>query len=444
MILLDLTVLLCIIPLTVLLAVCVPVRFRPYVLAAGGMASLLAVCGVRGLLLTLISVCMGWLCLRLQKTRSQNRRAAAVWLTAGAAAQAVLLPASRLLLDTPSKRIPLLLCILQAILCIRMRFSGQLSAQPLPSYVLYQCTLPRLIGGPVLSYPQAAELSADCRPDARLAGRGALHCTAGLAQLSMLAAPLFSMHRQMTETNAAVSAADTWLLLTVFYCAAYYAVRGAAEFCRGLAALTGYRLPAQCDTPLRAKSPADFCRRWYRSAEQWCKTVLLSGASSPDSTAYFARVLLCFCGIGLMLGRGWAPGLLWGVYMSLILTAQCSLRRSRVRAAECVSRAVTALLMLYGCCFLQAATLSDCFSAAADLIGRNGILPSGRAVYAFRNHWLALLAAVIGLLPLREAVRSQLRKRRWLRRIVYVLIPPAEAALLLLCLTGLLGGRLRG
>ena len=59
MILLDLTVLLCIIPLTVLLAVCVPVRFRPYVLAAGGMASLLAVCGVRGLLLTLISVCMG-------------------------------------------------------------------------------------------------------------------------------------------------------------------------------------------------------------------------------------------------------------------------------------------------------------------------------------------------------------------------------------------------
>lgn len=444
MILLDLTVLLCIIPLTAVLSFCLPARIRPYVLPAGGLAAVLAACGLRGLLLTLLSVCLGWVFLRTQPTAAQNRRAAAFRMTAGIAVQAAFLPAGRLLLDTPAQRIPLLICIMQAVLCLRMRYAGQIAAQPLTAYCGYQWTLPRLIGGPVCSYPEAAEAEAGRTPDFRLAGNGALHFTAGLVQLSLLAAPLFSMHRQMTDTGAAVSAADTWLLLAVFYCAAYYAVRGASELCRGFAALTGIRLPAQSDTPLRAHTPRDFCRRWYRSAADWCRAVLLGDGAEPDNTSYFARMLLCFCGIGLMLGRGWATGLLWGVYMALILAAERALRRRGVHAAEGVSRFLTVLLMLYGCCAFQAVTISDSLSAAASLIGKNGLLPSGRALYAFRNHWLPLVTAVIGLFPVRDAMRRLLQKKTWLRRIAYVLIPVAEAALLLLCLAGLLGSRLRG
>lgn len=444
MILLELPVLLGVIPLTVLLAVCLPARYRLPVLTAGGLAALWLACGVRGLILTLCSVCAGWLCLRLQTPRSQNRRAALLWLAAGTAIQAVLLLLGRIFISAPSQRIPLLLCIMQAIGCIKARCSGRLAVQPLTAYLHYQCALPRLTGGPVLSFPQAAEIARKRRADVRLAGSGGLHFTAGLVQLSLLAAPLFSMHRQMTEARAAVSSFDTWLLLIVFYCAAYYAVRGAAELCRGIAALTGYRVPPQSDTPLLARTPRDFCARWYRSAADWCKVVLLRDGLPLDNTAYFARTLPFLCGIGMLLGRGWATGLLWGAFTALLLTAERTLRRRSVRPAAGVSRFLTGALMLLSCCFLQAQTLTDSFSAVAGLLGKNGILPSGRAVYAFRNHWLPLLAAVIGLLPLRPALRRLLQRKKLLARAAYGLIPLAEAALLLLCLTELIAGRLRG
>ena len=164
MILLELPVLLGVIPLTVLLAVCLPVRYRLPVLTAGGLAALWLASGVRGLILTLCSVCAGWLCLRLQTPRSQNRRAALLWLAAGTAIQAVLLLLGRIFISAPSQRIPLLLCIMQAIGCIKARCSGRLAVQPLTAYLHYQCALPRLTGGPVLSVPQAAEraVSAAC------------------------------------------------------------------------------------------------------------------------------------------------------------------------------------------------------------------------------------------------------------------------------------------
>lgn len=444
MILLSLPLLLGIIPLTVLAAVLMPVRRRPFVLAAGGLAAVYTGCGLPVLLLTVSSVCAGWLCLRLQKTAQQHRAAAVVWLTVGTAVQAALLPLGRLLADSPAKRIPLLLCILQAVGCMTARYIGKLSPQPLASYTCYQCALPRLIGGPVLSYQHAEEIAAGCSRSARRAGEGALHFTAGLFQLVMLAAPLFAMHREMTESRAAVSSADVWLLLIVFYCAAYYAVRGAAELCRGIAALTGYALPQQSCTPLKAHTPLGFCSRWYRSAAEWFRRILLRDAQTADNTSYFARLLLMLCGIGMLLGRGWATGVFWGAYMALILLVERILTHRGMHAAKGVSRFITAVLMLFGCCLLQAPTVSEFYGNAADLLGRNGLLPSGKAVYTFRNHWLPLLTAAVGLLPLREFLRSQLERRAWLRGISYVLIPVCEAAVLLISLTELLADRLRG
>ncbi|MBQ5335503.1 MAG: hypothetical protein J6Z45_06110 [Oscillospiraceae bacterium] len=443
MILLRLPLLLCIIPLTVLAAVLTPVNRRLYVLAAGGLAAVTAACGLRGLFLTALSVSAGWLCLRLQKTGQQDHRAAAFWLTGGIAVQAVLLMFGRTL-SSPAQRFPLLFCVMQSIGCMTARYAGRLAPQPLGAYVCYQLTLPRLIGGPVLSVPQAQETAAGCERSARRAGEGALHFTAGLFQLSLLAAPLFTMHRQMTESHAAESSADVWLLLIVFYLGAYYAVRGAAEMCRGIAALTGYALAPQSDTPLRAHTPSGFCRRWYRSAADWFRKILLRDESSADNTAYFARLLPMLCGIGLLLGRGWATGVFWGAYMSLVLMVERVLRRRGIHAAKGVSRFLTAVLILCGCSLLQATSVSESFGTMSDLFGRNGILPSGKAVYSFRNHWLPLLAGAAGLLPLRDALGALLRKHAWLRGIAYILIPAAEAAVLLICVTGLLSGYLRG
>lgn len=437
MALVTLPVLLCVIPLTWLAAAVLPLRRKPIALALGGLSLTVLTGGAVSAILTAVSVCAGWLTVRLLPLRAQYRRRCAVWGQIGGAIQLLLLAAGVLLLPEPVSRLPLLLCVMQSLDCIRLRSLGQLHIPALSAFFSYQLALPRLFCGPVQSYPAAEAQMRECAPSALSAGRGALHCTLGLMQCVLLSAPMFTLRAELTAQRAAVSALDTWLLLLIFYCAVYYAVRGLAEIGCGLAALCGYTVPEPFRSPLAARSLTDFAERWLTWCVPWCRRVLLRDGLPLDNMTYFLRMLLFFSGTGFCFRPG-LPVFVWAVFFAAAFTCGRMLRLSGAQIPHLAGRILAALVILLGSGLLQAETVTAGIGMLRALAGANGFFVTGAAAYLLKIHWVPLLCAVVGLLPLGHAAGKLQQKSRFFARAGAVLIPLTELAVLLLCITELM------
>lgn len=432
----SLPVLLCVIPLTWLSAALLPLRRKPLAMALGGLAMTAAAGGMPAVLLTALSVCLGWLTVRLLPDRRRHSRRTALIGTVGAALQLLMLLPGALLL-TGAARLPLLLCVMQSLDCIRLRALGAMPIPALSAFWYYQCALPRLFCGPVQTYSAADRQYRSCVPSVQLAGRGALRCTRGLMQCVLLSAPMCTLWRELTAQRAAVSAADTWLLLTVFYCAVYYAVRGLAELGTGLAALMGYALPAPFHEPILARSLADLTDRWLTWLAQWCRRVLLRDGLPLDNAAYFVRMMLFFCLLGSYLRPG-LQVLLWSAFAAALLTLSRVLRRRGFLLPRTAAMIAVGVCVLLCAGLMQADSVTGSIGMLRALVGANGLLFTGGTLYLVKIHWVPLLLSLIGLLPLGRLLRSAMQKSRALQVTGSVLIPLCELAVLLICMTELL------
>lgn len=438
--LMSLPLMLGILPLTVLAAFLLPQRMLPAVLASGGMLYAFFSGGWRGFLLLLLLNLSGLLILRFQPDGKADPKRARFWFFVGAGIQAALLLAGKPLVPGTLLLLPHVLCGMQTVLCLSRRMHGGAPAPAPFSFLSYQYTLPRLMAGPVCTPAQLREAAGACSRSLENAEHGALRITAGLFRTVLLAGPLSTMHRQILETRAVSSVLDAWTALLVCYCTVYYAVYGLSDIGRGIALLLGYSVPKQFDAPVRARTLHDFSTRWLSSAAAWCREVLLRDGLPLDHGAYFARVLLILCGMGLLLGNGFT-GLLWGAEFALMLTLERMLLRRGVHLPELPARALTACCVLLSTTFLHADSVTGALSCIGSLLGRGGFALTGTMRYLLGVHWLPLMLAVIGLFPLRDALIK--RTPELFRRILRAAAPVGVLAVLLLCMTELFSRALR-
>ena len=433
--LITLPVLLFVLPLTLIPAAFLPTRKMLPVLALGGLAFGFAAGGIPELLLMLTSVTAGWLFLRMQQPVSENRLRAFTVLLSGYAVQLLILVAGRWLLSDAVQILPLMLCAMQSAGCQHERAAGLTEVPGLLHHLCLCCALPRLFGGPLLMTAQAKQLLQERKQTPERIAAGAARLTAGLFACILLALPVLTLHREILAQRAIVTAADAWCAMAVCACGFIWTLRGLRAVGRGAALLLGIETDGLVPVPPHTDSLAGWFGRRMPTVTAWTKRLVLRDSLPLDHAAYSARMLVLLGAAGLLC-LNTLNGLFLGTLLAMLLTAERMLIHRGVRIPQAAAPAVTAFLLLLTMAVMQGDTLSSFFSCIGSLLGINGILPGGAMKYLLKAHWLPLVTALLGLLPLRQPAKRASKLLRGVpaaENIASVLIPLTELAVLLLC-----------
>ncbi len=431
-----------VLPVITVLAILVPPKRKPSVLALGGLSYVWLTGGFQALTLMLLMIVSAWLVLRLQPTRIggiSNRRILS-WMYAGVGIQILWLLAAKMLLSG-MQLIPLILCAMQNTEYICARANRQVSVPGLFPFFCYSSEAPRLFAGPPM-HPETAETMWQQRKfTSENVGAGAALYIRGLFQLACLALPMQQLHGALSELVQARTIADTWLLISAYFFSLYFGLKGAAQLGQGIALMIGLEYPDSFDSPILAGTQYGFWTRFMMPVSKWAERVLCPDRSA-DAFSYFARAALTMGGVGLMLGNG-VCGMLWGVCSALLLTGERKLNPKWIAQIPIAARRViTTLLILFFLGLLRCGSISELFVFYGGIFGRNGLMFSSRAGYFIKNDWFTLLLCTAAMFPLRKMLLKYAEAKTWRRAAAQVIAVCMELTMTVMSMAELMSNYL--
>lgn len=147
---------------------------------------------------------------------------------------------------------------------------GRVSRFSLADYGLFVLFFPQLIAGPIVHYREMMPQfrTAPCRYDPENVAVGLSLFFFGLAKKLVLADPLSLLVAPLYGKAAAgvpQSLTETWIAALGFTLQIYFDFSGYSDMALGLARFFGIKLPANFNSPLKARSMVDFWLRWHVS-----------------------------------------------------------------------------------------------------------------------------------------------------------------------------------
>lgn len=254
------------------------------------------------------------------------------------------------------------------------------------NYGLFVTFFPHLIAGPILHHSEMMPQFASRKRQAVLANLadGLPMLVLGLAKKTLFAdgvAPtanvLFGLgaHGKMTFLTG-------WIAALAYAVQIYFDFSGYSDMAIGLGRCFGIDLPINFNSPYKARSIADFWRRWHITLSRFLRDYLyipLGGNRRGEARRYFNLLVTMVLG-GLWHGAGWTFGL-WGLLHGLYLAgergASRMMGRLGIRVPRLVAMALTLLAVFFAWVPFRAPSLGAALRIWEGMLGFNGIaLPS--------------------------------------------------------------------
>lgn len=286
-----------------------------------------------------------------------------------------------------------------------------LRTQELPrffDYVAFVFFFPQLVAGPIVRaeqfFPQLPRLKTQPVPPAFiLAGAAAL--LIGLAKKAVLADNLGLYATPAFEAAASgkiLSAGDSWIGALAYTFQLYFDFSGYSDMAVGIGLLLGIRLPFNFDAPYKARSIAEFWRRWHITLSTFLRDYLyvpLGGSRVPllrQCVNVFIVMVVCgiWHGAGLMfIAWGALHGLALIVYrLWRVAMARLPARLEPTLAYQGAAWALTFLFVTCGWVVFRA----DSFHAASIMFsGMMSLSATPASIFTPDTHNLALLLIVL-------------------------------------------------
>lgn len=397
------------IPITLILCLLAPQRFRNYVLLA---ASLIfyAYGEPRYVLLLLLSALVSWL-----HGLGFAKRPGSKWILASGLAWSLafllffkyadlLIGSVNSLMGTELPLLKLHLPIgisfytLQNISYTVDAYRGRCKIQrSLLSYSTYLCLFPRLIAGPIVPYRDM---------EGQLSGRsvslddlseGSVRFAVGLGKTVLLAGSLEPLAILTVEDGSVLL---SWLCILAYIFQIYFTLSGCSDIAVGLCRMLGFRLPENFDYPLLSSSVTQFWQRWHSSLVQWFRdyVYLPMGGSATTKAKWLRNMLVVWLLIGIWHGTGWTF-LLWGLYYGILLILE-KLWLHRYLKGRILPHVYMLLVTVLGFVLFRSGTVSQVLHTAAELLGLGGLpIINATAVYQLRSFGVLLVMALAGASP---------------------------------------------
>jgi alginate O-acetyltransferase complex protein AlgI len=354
------------------------------------------------LLILVGSSVMAWLVgTRIDRARSNNPRAAAVWRTAGVTIALLVLGYFKYFnfgVDTLSAilvrigipeigaaRVVLPVGIsfftFQIISYIVDVHRGTAPvARTFMDAAAYVSLFPQLVAGPIVRYSQVALQFRDREHSWESFSHGAVRFVIGLARKVLIAdavAPIADAAFGLASPGPATA----WIGVAAYSVQIYFDFAAYSDMAIGMGRMLGFTFPENFNMPYASASVTEFWRRWHMTLSSWLRDYLyipLGGSRVSPSRTIINLMTVMLLG-GLWHGAAWSF-LLWGAWHGAWLVGERLILGAAARKrGGVVARVVTLCAVLLGWVLFRAESLSGAIAFVSGMIG----LGSGGADLSF-------------------------------------------------------------
>ena len=282
---------------------------------------------------------------------------------------------------------------------------------------LYIALFPQLVAGPIVRYTTVAEELVSRRETFDDFAAGALRFSFGLAKKMLLANNLSLMADEAFST-APIGAAAAWLGAIAYTGQIYFDFSGYSDMAIGLGRMFGFHFEENFNYPYLSKSVTEFWRRWHMSLSGWFRDYVYIplGGSRAGTAKQVRNILLVWTLTGLWHGAAW-NFLLWGLYFGVLLLGEKFWWGKALERAPSPLRHLYAMvIVVLGWVLFRCEGLSAVGSYLGAMLGLSGG-GWGQALYFLRQYGVFLAVGVVASLPVKDALRAALQRRKAERTI---------------------------
>ncbi len=316
------------------------------------------------------------------------------------------------------------------------------SAQKSPVHAaLYLLLFPQLIAGPIIRYRDIAHQLARRVVTLDDFAAGVQRFIIGLGKKVLIANVVaVPADRIFNMPAAQLHFAPAWIGALCYTLQIYFDFSGYSDMAIGLGRMFGFRFPENFRWPYIAATVQEFWRRWHMSLSSWFRDYLYVplGGNRGSQASMYRNLVTVFFLCGLWHGASW-NFVIWGLFHGTFLVVE------RLGLAAAVKRLWPPVQHLYlltvvviGWVFFRAETLPTAVAFLRAMFGMASPEPTpfGLSYYLTTEVWLALIAGLVGSMPLVPALarwRAALA-RRWEGFGVDLLSTAALMTVFLLCI----------
>ena len=282
---------------------------------------------------------------------------------------------------------------------------------------LYIALFPQLVAGPIVRYTTVAEELVSRRETFDDFAAGALRFSFGLAKKMLLANNLSLMADEAFST-APIGAAAAWLGAIAYTGQIYFDFSGYSDMAIGLGRMFGFHFEENFNYPYLSRSVTEFWRRWHMSLSGWFRDYVYIplGGSRAGTAKQVRNILLVWTLTGLWHGAAW-NFLLWGLYFGILLLGEKFWWGKALERAPSPLRHLYAMvIVVLGWVLFRCEGLSAVGSYLGAMFGLSGG-GWGQALYFLRQYGVFLAVGVVASLPVKDALRAALQRRKAERAI---------------------------
>ena len=282
---------------------------------------------------------------------------------------------------------------------------------------LYIALFPQLVAGPIVRYTTVAEELVSRRETFDDFAAGALRFSFGLAKKMLLANNLSLMADEAFST-APIGAAAAWLGAIAYTGQIYFDFSGYSDMAIGLGRMFGFHFEENFNYPYLSKSVTEFWRRWHMSLSGWFRDYVYIplGGSRAGTAKQVRNILLVWTLTGLWHGAAW-NFLLWGLYFGILLLGEKFWWGKALERAPSPLRHLYAMvIVVLGWVLFRCEGLSAVGSYLGAMLGLSGG-GWGQALYFLRQYGVFLVVGAVASLPVKDALRAALQRRKAERTI---------------------------
>ena len=298
----------------------------------------------------------------------------------------------------------------------------------------YVSLFPQLIAGPIVRY-EVIEIELDNRKlsfeDFSI---GVRRFTIGLAKKVLIANMLGELCTKFSLVDER-SIVLYWIFAISYMLQIYFDFSAYSDMAIGLGRMFGFHFLENFDYPYVSKSITEFWRRWHISLGSWFRDYVYIplGGNRVSKMKHLRNILIVWLLTGIWHGASW-NFVIWGLMFGIILIIEkLFLNKYLEKLPNFIRRIYVLFIVMISFIIFNADTISNAISNIIGLFGFNKeTFINNYTIYYLKSYFIILVIAIIASTPLIKKQLENMKKNKFMNKLINILEPIYIVSLLLI------------
>ena len=298
----------------------------------------------------------------------------------------------------------------------------------------YVSLFPHLRAGPIVRY-EVIENELDNRKHSfEDFSLGVRRFTIGLAKKVLIANMLGELCTKFSLVDER-SIVLYWIFAISYMLQIYFDFSAYSDMAIGLGRMFGFHFLENFDYPYISKSITEFWRRWHISLGSWFRDYVYIplGGNRVSKIKHLRNILVVWLLTGIWHGASW-NFVIWGLIFGIILIIEkLFLNKYLEKLPSLIRRIYVLFIVMISFIIFNADTISDAISNIIGLFGFNKeTFINNYTIYYLKSYFIILVIAIIASTPLIKKQLENMKKNKFMNKLINILEPIYIVTLLLI------------